>query len=305
MKSKILTFANLPASNLNELDSEIAILGIPYGTPYHSGVPDTVNTPTILRKESIRYPEDIASWDFDLSGTLLGNGHVRVADCGDLPGNPNNPKKNYQGAVEAIQTILQKNAVPIVIGGDDSIPIPIFQAFENHEPIHILQIDAHIDWRHDFEGITHGFSSTMRRASEMPWVEKIIQVGARGTGSAQQEEFEAAQAYGAHIITAQNLHQNGVESVLELIPEGCNCYITLDCDGLDPSVIPAVGAPAPGGLTYTQILALLHGVSHKAKLSGFNLVEFVPHKDVNGLGAIAAFRILWNVIGALVRSPFL
>ena len=80
--------------------------------------------------------------------------------------------------------------------------------------------------------------------------------------------------------------------------------LTIDCDGLDPSIMPAVNAPVPGGLSYRQIVDLLHGLTKKANVHGFNLVEFVPEKDINGLTALTAARIVFNMIGALVRSTF-
>jgi agmatinase len=304
MNSKPLTFAELPYHpDLDTLSSDIAILGIPYGTPYVLGEPPhTLHSSAIIREESVRYPEDVVSWDFDFQGLLLGEGKVNVVDCGDLPGDPSDPVGNRNRAQKAIQQILKKGAVPIVFGGDDSVPIPVFEAFEDHGPIHILQIDAHIDWRNEIDDVKYGYSSNMRRTSEMPWVDKIIQVGIRGVGTARMEEYKAALSYGAQIITAQTVHKNGIDQVLSLVPSGSSCYITMDCDGLDPSVIPAVGAPAPGGLTYTQVIQIIHGLTQKTNLVGFNLVEFVPEKDVNGLGSVAASRILWNVIGALVRS---
>jgi agmatinase len=305
MSEEGLTFAGLPAcKTLDDLDASIVVIGIPYGTPYQLGeLPHTLNASKVIRKQSVRYPEDIVSWDFDLNGTLLNDGSVLVVDFGDLPGDPSDPIYNRRLTQDAIQSILQADAVPVVIGGDDSIPINVFRAFEGYGPINIVQIDAHIDWRHEVDGVTVGYSSTMRRASEMSWVDKIIQVGVRGVGSSRTEEFEAAQAYGAQIVTAQTFSKKGVEFVASLVPENSACYITLDCDGLDPAVIPAVGAPAPGGLTYNHVIELVHLLSRRTRIAGFNLVEFVPDQDVNNLGATTAMRIIWNVIGSLVRMP--
>ena len=81
--------------------------------------------------------------------------------------------------------------------------------------------------------------------------------------------------------------------------------MTIDCDGLDPSIMPAVIAPAPGGLSYQLVIDLIHGLAQKADVRGFDLVEFCPDKDINGLGALTAARIVFNMIGALVRNkPF-
>lgn len=80
--------------------------------------------------------------------------------------------------------------------------------------------------------------------------------------------------------------------------------LTIDCDGLDPSIMSAVNAFVPGGLSCRQVVDLLHGLTKKTNVHGFNLVEFVPEKDINGLTALTCARIVFNMIGALVRSTF-
>ena len=145
----------------------------------------------------------------------------------------------------------------------------------------------------------------MRRASELPWIGKMIQVGLRGIGSAREEELQAAKEYGALLFAARKIHAEGIAPILDTIEEGSNCLITLDCDGLDPAIMPAVSAPVPGGLTYYQVLDLLHRITQKANVIGFDLVEFAPQKDVNGIGAVTALRVVWNMIGAMVRSPYM
>jgi agmatinase len=197
--------------------------------------------------------------------------------------------------------MLDAGAVPIVLGGDDSVPIPFFDAYQGHGPLTVVQVDAHIDWRHEVNGITDGYSSTMRRASEMPWIDRLIQVGMRGVGSARPQEVAAARAYGAEIITAKEVRDGGVERILNLIPKATACLVTIDCDGLDPTIMPAVNAPLPGGLSYPLVLDLIHGLAQKADVRGFDLVEFQPDRDINGLGALTAARIVFNIIGALVR----
>jgi agmatinase len=169
-------------------------------------------------------------------------------------------------------------------------------------PITLVQIDAHIDWRHEVGGVFQGYSSPMRRASEMPWIASMIHIGMRGVGSARPTELRDAQAFGSTIITAHAAHSQGVAHVLQQLPDGSDNLITIDCDGLDPSVMPAVGAPAPGGLTYHQVIDILHGVAGKGHVVGCDIVELAPAKDVNGISALTAGRIPINLIGAMARS---
>ena len=301
------TFAGLPACmDLDDLSAQIAVIGIPHGTSYNPGkLSHSAEAPAAIRNAAARYARMRDHYDFDLGGPLLANRSVRVVDCGDLAGDPGDPASNRKRAMEKMRSILKAGAVPIVLGGDDSVPIPFFRAYQGYGPLTIVQIDAHLDWRHEVNGVTEGPSSTMRRASEMPWIGRLIQVGMRGVGSARIEEVDAARAYGAEIITAKEVHEKGVQQILSLVPDGSACLMTIDCDGLDPSIMPAVNAPVPGGLSYRQVIDLMHGLAQKSEIQGFDLVEFAPDKDMNGLAALTAARIVWNMIGALVRyKPF-
>lgn len=303
MAEKRITFAGLPrCDDLQELRAEVALLGIPYGTPYEpQKPPPSLHAPEAIRRESVRYVEDPIAWDFDLGGTLLPAADVRVVDCGDLPGSQESPVANRRGACEAVKSILAVGAVPLVLGGDDSIPILVMRAYEGAEPFHVLQLDAHIDWQDAVNGVQEGYSSTMRRASELECVQGIVQAGMRGVGSAREVEFRAAQAYGALMIPAGTVMREGAKTVLQHLPSGERCFLTIDLDVLDPTVMPAVGAPTPGGLDYRTLIDLIHGVAQRTRIVGVCLVEFVPEMDVHNLGAITAMRVTWNVVGALAR----
>ncbi|HUV15191.1 MAG TPA: arginase family protein [Pelolinea sp.] len=298
------TFANFPyCPDLAKIDADIAILGIPFGSAYESKLPPhSLNAPKVIRRESNRYPDDPIAWDFDLDGTLVGPGRGTVVDCGDLPGSQNNAEENRKTSDTAIRQILNLGSIPVILGGDDSIPIAVMHAYEGQEPFYVLQLDAHIDWRDEVNGIRDGYSSTMRRASEMPWVKGIVQVGARGAGSARESEYQAALDYGARFVISRQFHHEGLNSVLKLIPDSSRCFITMDFDALDPSIMPAVGAPTPGGLYYQETIEFIHAISKRSKIVGVCLVELVPEADFNNLGVITAMRVVWNVIGVLARN---
>ena len=198
--------------------------------------------------------------------------------------------------------MIARGAVPIVIGGDDSVPIPVIEAFHDRGPLTIVQIDAHIDWREEVAEERWGLSSTMRRASEMAHVERIVQIGQRGVGSARPGDLADAKAWGSIFVPAQAVHEHGIAPALDAVPAGSQVLVTLDCDGLDPTIMPAVIAPAPGGLTYWQAIGLLRGIAAKARLAAFDLVELVPERDVAGLGALTAARIIVNVLGLMARQ---
>ncbi len=284
-------------------DADAILFGAPHGTPYQDIDNEPFATaPDVLRgalEEDARW---LDHWDFDLGGPLLGDGRFTLADAGNLRTSPLDGSTNRALIRQAVATILDVGAVPLMIGGDDSTPIPFIEALEPTGPLTIVQIDAHIDWRDERRGEPLGFSSTMRRASEFGHVDQILQVGIRGLGSARREEVEIARDWGAQIITAREVHRDGIDAVIRHLPDGANCMITLDCDALDAGIMPAVMAPTPGGLTYTQSIDLVAAVVQKANLMAFDMIEFVPERDLNGTAAITAARIVANTLGCLARS---
>jgi agmatinase len=300
---KTQTFLGLPASaDIAKLDADIAIIGAGCATPYPSVGAYCAGAPAAIRAAMGQYAATLAHHDFDLGGPLLGDGAERVVDCGDLPFDQADAPANRDRIRAAVAAVLDRGATPVVIGGDDSVPIPLFQAFEGRGRFTILQIDAHIDFRDEVGGERWGLSSTMRRASELSCIERIIQVGQRAVGSARPADREAALQARVEFVSARRLYENGVDAALALVPPGADVLVTLDCDALDPSIMPAVIGPAPGGLTYWQAIELIEGVAKKARIASFDIVEFMPARDIGGLGALTAGRIIAHVIGLLARA---
>lgn len=222
--------------------------------------------------------------------------HLRpTVDAGDVPGDPADGAGNSARIINAVAAILDRGVVPICIGGDDSVPIPILRAYGGRGPLTILQVDAHLDFRDEVDGVREGYSSPMRRASEMDHVAHIIQVGLRGVGSARAADVDDARAAGNRLVTARELRSRGVAWLLEQVPQDASVFVSFDCDGLDPSVFPAVSALAPGGLTYDEAWALLVGV--RSRLAGAVITEFVPELDINEVSALVATRLIGALIG--------
>ena len=177
-----------------------------------------------------------------------------------------------------------------------------FRPIEGRGPITVLQIDAHIDWRDEVDGERFGLSSPMRRASEMPWIERIVQVGARALGSARAGDYQDALDWGVQFVTGRAVQARGIQPILDLIPARAEVLVTIDCDGLDPSIFPAVIGPAPGGLSYWQAVELMQGVAGKARIAGFDIVEFMASADRDGLSALTAARLVANALGLMARQ---
>lgn len=284
--------------DLGTLEAEVAVLGAPHGTPYEPGTPSHAAHGTAAVRAALGwYSANPEQFDFDAMGPVFGG--ARVADCGDVAGDLHDGASNRANIEAAVRGVRERGAVPLLLGGDDSVPIPLFAAYSDTREITIVQIDAHIDWRDQVKGVREGFSSTMRRASEMAQIGSIVQIGARGPGSARKAELEDARAWGAFLHTARAVHAQGVAPALARVPDGAPVILSIDVDGIDPSVVPGVILPAFGGLRYQQVLDVIHGVAAKARIVGAAFVEYVPEKDSTGTGAQAIARLASNVIAAV------
>jgi len=254
------SFHDFPiVTDLDNLDADIAILGIPFGDPYSMSEAsnDQSNAPTHIRRYCERALRGLDRYDFDIGGTLLDGRDIKVVDCGDVVAEAKDVAGNHDRSEQAVRKILASGALPIILGGDHAIPIPVFRAFEGRGPITLVQVDAHVDWRDVFHGVSYGLSSVMRRASEMEHIEDIYQY-----------------------------------------------YLTIDADGVDPAIMPAVAGPAPGGVNYSQMRTLIQGLVNKGNVVGMDIVEITPSRDVNGITAITAGRFICNLIGTAVRAGY-
>ncbi len=297
------TFLSAPTAGIGELSARFAVLGIPHGVPYtvRNIAPSVADAPRAIRERSARFGRMLGHHDFDLGGPLSERGELALADCGDVPADPRDLIGSAARATQAVRGILAAGALPIVLGGDDSTTALALRAFDGHGPLHILQIDAHIDYRDEVDGIPDGYSSPMRRAAEMPWVKRIVHCGARGVGSARPGDVRDTLARGNAIFTARDVKRGGIERVLAEFPPGERYYIAFDCDGMDPSVMPGTSAPLPGGLDFYEAADLLTGLAQRGSVVGINFAEHYPSLDVNGITALAIVRLIVDLIGTVKK----
>ena len=276
-------------TDLDGVDAAVAIIGVPYGWPYRrpGATAGCGDAPAAVRDRAARLERLRDHWDFDLGGPM----RLRpMIDAGDVPGEATAGPDNSTRITAAVAAILDRGAVPLCIGGDDSVPIPILRAFADRGPVTVLQVDAHLDFRDEVDGVREGYSSPMRRASEMPHVERVVHVGLRGVGSARPSDVEDTRAAGNLLVTARDLRERGVPWLLDQLRPDASIFLSFDCDGLDPSVFPAVSAPAPGGLTYVEALDLVAGT--RSRLVGAVFTEYVPNLDRDAICALTVSRLL-------------
>ena len=301
------TFLGVPScEDIDSLDASSAFIGVPGATPYGSMGAFCRNAPNALRASISPETPLIDRHNFDIDGPIFPHGCKHAVDCGDLAWDDNDYAKNRAVIRATVSKVVAKGAIPIVVGGDDSVPIPMLDALADTGEVYtILQIDAHIDWRHSRMGETFGLSSNMRRASEMNHIKQIIQVGVRGFGSGHSDDYQNALDWGVEFFPANQIHRVGTQQALERINNGANIVICVDVDGLDPSIVPGVIARTPGGLSYIQVIDLIMGAAKKGRIAAINFTEFLPEADVDGLGALTVSRLIAATMGILARQQML
>jgi agmatinase len=282
------------------IDADVAILGVPFGWPYPrpGSTAGCAEAPAAIRRRAERLAGFRGNWDFELDGPMLpADARPRIIDAGDVPGEPDDGPGNAAATTAAIAAILERGAVPVCIGGDDSVPIPILRAYADRGPLTVLQVDAHLDFRDEVDGVRDGYSSPMRRAAEMGHVSRIVQVGLRGVGSARPADVADARAAGNLLVTAAEVRERGVGWAAGHLAADASVFLSFDCDALDPSAFPAVSALAPGGLTYAEAFELVGAIG--PRLAGAALTEYVPQLDESGASAAVAVRLLVRLIAGM------
>jgi agmatinase len=278
-----------------------AFLGIPWGPPYEpEDLVVCARAADAVRESAsaMTYREMAHHFNFDWGGPL---GDPDITDVGDVIGDPADPNGIWDRGLDVTRALVGRGVTPLVIGGLDAIPPIVVGGFE--EPLHVLHVDSHLDFRQEVMGQTRGYSSPIRRIRELPNVGSVVQAGLRGMGSARPGDVEEARAAGNELVTAREIHERGIESVVGRLRGDRRWVITIDCDGLDPTIAPAVGWPEPGGLTYPQISALVRSLAERDRIAAMVLTEFRPDLDIAGITAMHIVRLLLLVLGLQRRTP--
>lgn len=282
-------------------NAQVALLGIRHSEPYpHDAFPnDQSRAPDAIRRMSPSFCYDPGHWDFDL-GTDLSSNLPPHVDMGDVAYDGGDYGAYASAITARVRHLWRRGTQLVVLGGDHGVTIPVVDALDAvGGPVHILHIDAHLDWREEVGGVRRGYSSPLQWASKVKAVSGMTQIGLRAIGSARKKEVEAARAFGSRLFGAEQIHAEGMDPVLATIPEGRPVYLTIDADGLDPTEMPAVMAPTPGGIYYRQLAPLLRAVARRNRVVGMDIVEIAPAYDfVNGLTSIMAGRLILNVLSA-------
>jgi len=258
--------------------------GVILGCPYDGSAsfrPGARFGPSAIRR---------ASWGIETYSPYFRRdlSQLTVHDMGDLE-LPQGEKKGSLGLIrQAIRRILSKKKFPILLGGDHLITLPIVEEILRVYPsFHLLQIDAHADLREDYLGDTLSHCTVMKRVVDRLGEGRLFQIGIR---SGIEEEFRLA----GRMKSIIPLDQDSLRSMVKRF-RNKPVYITLDLDVIDPSLLPGVGTPEPGGLTFQEFLSLLKEIQ-SLHVIGFDIVELTPDYDPTRISSITAAVILREML---------
>ncbi len=299
----ICTFGKYPyVEDWDAIDADVAVLGAPFdmGTQWRAGARFG---PRAIREASTLFAFGHAgAYDHEDDVVYLPAEATRIVDLGDADIIHTDTTGSHANIEYGVRKILKAGAIPVVLGGDHSINIPCINAFEGEAPIHIVQIDAHLDFVDERHGVRYGHGNPMRRAAEKPYVTGLSQIGIRNVSSTAREGYEDARRMGSDILSVRQARKLGAEGVLERIPAGVRYYVTIDIDGFDPSIAPGTGTPSHGGFLYYEVLEILAGLAKRGPIVGIDLVEVAPDYDHTGTTAILAAQILMNLLGRILHQ---
>ncbi|MCL6626700.1 agmatinase [Alicyclobacillus shizuokensis] len=292
----VRTFMRLPYVEQLSDGIDFAVVGAPFdtGQSFRTGArfgPEAIRDfSVLLRPYNVEQQIDIFA-------------HISGIDHGDLTVIPGYIQETYERMVEGLMPLVERGIVPIVLGGDHSITLAELRAVaRRYGPVGLVHFDSHSDtWDAYFEQkYNHG--TTFRRAVEEGLLDvgRAIQVGMRGPLYAP-DDLDAARALGLAVYTTSDLRRLGIAKMLETIRERVGdgpTFLSFDIDFLDPVYAPGTGTPEVGGVTSSEALQLVRGLTG-IRFVGFDLVEVLPAFDHGQVTAAAAANIVYEFITLL------
>ena len=298
----VSTFAKRElVTDWSQINADVAVLGAPFdfGTQWRAGARFG---PRGIRDASTLFSfGHSGAYDHEDDVTYLTE-DVKIVDIGDADIIHTDTIKSHKNIEKGVRSILKAGALPVVLGGDHSVNIPCVNAFSNSGPIHILQIDAHLDFVDERHGVKYGHGNPMRRAAEKNYVTGLTQVGIRNVSSTSKEGYEDAKAMNSDILSVRQTQKIGPKNLVGRIPKDSNVYVTIDIDAFCPSIASGTGTPSHGGFLYYEVLEILQHLSKQNKVVGIDLVEVAPDYDHSGSTTILAAQILLNFLGFIFHN---
>ena len=224
-----------------------------------------------------------------------------IVDLGDADVIATNIVSSFESISALTARILSRGAVPVVLGGDHAISYPVVRAFERD--LYVVHFDAHLDYMPFVHGTSMTNAHAFRHIAHMPHVSGLLQVGIRSLRNTELMWNDTV-GDGNTVVTTDRFRQLGPAQVAALVPRGCDCYISLDVDVLDMSLVPGCVSAEPEGLTYGELRDTLLALAEQTRVVGFDLVEVNPMLDVGtGVTAYLGAHTIIEFLGHLCEPP--
>ena len=300
--SGIPTFLRADTCNdLDSLDADIAIMGAPTdeGSPF---MPGARFGPRGLREHSLRFGKE-GYYDHEADKMYLAREMVdrRIVDVGDADVLPTNVEDTFRNITDLTRAILQRGAMPVVLGGDHAITFPVVRAYD--EPLHVVHFDAHIDYSPFQHGFEFTNSHAFRHIYHMDHVRSLTQVGIRSLRN-RRDWVEDSRDDGNRVIGMQEFRRSGPEGLAETFPGDERCYVSIDIDVLDLPLVPGCVSAEPNGMSYEELRDTLVAIARRMDVVGFDLVEVNPQLDVGtGITSYLGAHTILEFLGHICDQP--
>lgn len=286
----VASFARAPLAEPDgDWRADVAALGLPFDLALGFR-PGARYAPRTLREASLRYVPPLTG--LDGVPRLAG---VTFADAGDVVLPTLEPELARERITGAARQVRERCRLPVFLGGDHSVTYPLLRAFDDVPELHVIQLDAHLDFTDTRNDTRYSNSSPFRRAVEdLPSLVHITTLGLRGLRH-DPEAVAAARARG-HTLVPMTEIGNDLGGVLDRLPTDRNVYLSVDADALDPAVLPGTSSPEPDGLSYAQALRLIAAAARRNRVVGMDLVELAPNLDPTGRSALIGARLIMETL---------
>jgi len=262
------------------------------------------NAPAAIRKYSLYYSiHHNRGYYPEIDKDLVLLDYLTLKDYGDVQVVPEDTEETMRRAEEKVSHIVDAGALPIVLGGDHTIPIPVLRAIlkKRNKKTGLVAFDAHMDLSYTTEEwASVEWAKTFETGKVSP--KNFALIGIRSNRNTMFEKY-VAEELGIRYFTIDEIKERGIKSIMheavQVVTEGTDgIYVSLDVDVMEPGLVPAQKAPEFWGLTIDEIMIALRMLSRE-KLIGFDVCEMTPDYDVNGMGAQFCARTVVEILGGL------